>query len=203
MILRFVGLINVQCSDLATQSNLSHQQQGTSYTAHTSYNLNQTRVDLMSCTCMFLSSFKCNYTHYSLSLCIGLHAHVFITLFTSKVLFYMHTHMLAVIYVITTCTSIDLPQLDQVMHADAYKCFDHKHGLLLIASAYNSSINQWLARKLVWICETDLLSLVSNMKMLKNCRFITVRRYLVLGYNVALCISYIVCMYNHYKHVHV
>ena len=85
--------------------------------------------------------FKCNYTHYSLSSCIGLHVSL-PTLYTCEVLFYLHMHMLAVICVITTCTSIDyLPQLDQVMHAALYKCFDHKRGLLLIATAYNWSIN--------------------------------------------------------------
>ena len=44
---------------------------------------------------------------------------------THEVLFYMHTHVLAVLCVITTCTSIDSPQLDQVTCTATSQCFDH------------------------------------------------------------------------------
>ena len=54
----------------------------------------------------------------------------------------MYMRVLAVICFITTCTSIDLPQPDQVTHAAAYQYFDHKRGLwLYIASTYNWNID--------------------------------------------------------------
>ena len=59
--------------------------------------------------------------------------HVFTT---SLHAIYIHTRVLAVIHVITSCTSINSPQLDQVTHAAAYQCFDHKHGQLFIVSIY-------------------------------------------------------------------
>ena len=51
-------------------------------------------------------------------------------LFTHEELFYTHMRVLAVVRVITTCTFMDSPQLDQVMCAATYQC-------LIISAGYN------------------------------------------------------------------
>ena len=114
-----------------------HMYLGQQHMVHTSYNLNKIRMDLMNYTRTYICLHALT-NHY---LCVQGYMHLH-HLFTCEVLFYMHTRVLAVICVISTCTSIDSPQLDQVTHPTAYKCFDR---------AYNWSINQWLACKLVWI----------------------------------------------------
>ena len=103
---------------------------------HTSYNLNETRVDLTSCTHMFLSFHTQLHSLFIIFMYRATYMRIH-HLFTCRVLFYTHTHVLAVMRIITTCTFIDLSQLDQVTHATAYKFFDQRRGLLLIANAYN------------------------------------------------------------------
>ena len=71
-------------------------------------------MDLTSCTCMFLSF----YMQLDSLFIIFVYrvTHIFTTsLHTKFYVFYMHMYVLAVIRVITTCTSIDSPRLDHVM----------------------------------------------------------------------------------------
>ena len=92
---------------------------------HTSYNINGTRVTHVEAMRVARA---CYMQLNALSITIMYRA-TLIFIFTCKVLFYTHMHLLAMICVISTCSSIGLPQPDQVMRAAAYQCFDYKHGL--------------------------------------------------------------------------
>ena len=57
-----------------------------------------------SCTRMFLSCTR-NYMHYQLPSCLGLHTSS--PPFCTQSFIYTHTRVLAVVRIITTCTSLD------------------------------------------------------------------------------------------------
>ena len=133
------------------------------------WDMHGTRRGHASCTHMFLSY---AYTQlHVLSITIVHRVYSSLSLATCKVLFYTHTRVLAMTCVTTTCTSIELPQPDQVMHAVAFNVLiiNAGYNCLYLALIIGTLISGW---HLNW---SGYVRLVSNVKTLKNYRLITVK----------------------------